>query len=160
VRPAVFLLAIGLGGCRFGGDLVAAAAGGASAAATANPAVGIVVGIGVHAGIDAVVSHIVRRRQQAEQDAIAGEIATMEAGEVRPWRIEHDIPIGNEHGDVTVTRVVSTPLTVCKEVVFSVDSDTTSGTAQQWYSTQACRDGERWKWALAEPAVERWGSLQ
>ena len=70
-RPRGLLLVLSLtlvtlGGCRFAGDLVAAAAGGASGAATANPAVGIAVGIAVHSGIDATVSYVVRKRQQAE----------------------------------------------------------------------------------------------
>ena len=164
-RPRGLLLVLSLtlvtlGGCRFAGDLVAAAAGGASGAATANPAVGIAVGIAVHSGIDATVSYVVRTRQQAEQDAIAGTIATMEVGESRPWKIEHDIPVGNEHGEVQVTRAIVTPLTMCKELVFSVDSGHGEELKRAWYTTQACRHCERWKWALAEPATERWGSLQ
>jgi hypothetical protein len=147
---------IALGGCRFSGELVAAAAGGASGAATANPAVGIAVGIAVNSGINATVDYITRKRQQAEQDAIAGEVATMSLGDRRPWKIKHDIPIGNEHGEVQVTRMINTPLTLCKELVFSVDH----GEQRDWYTTQTCRQGERWKWALAEPTIERWGSLQ
>jgi hypothetical protein len=155
----LLLALIQLGGCRFAGELVGAAAGGASAAASANPAVGIAVGVGVQAGVDATVSFIVRKRQQAEQDAIAGEIAGMHTGERRPWKIEHDIPIGNEHGVVQVIRAFDTSLTSCKEIAFSIETDSNSA-ATRTYTTQACRNGERWKWALAEPAVERWGSLQ
>ncbi len=158
-RALLLMLSLGLatlGGCRFAGELVSAAAGGASGAATGNPAVGIVVGVAVNSGIDAGVSYIIRKRQQAEQDAIAGEVATMSVGEQRPWRIEHDIPIGNEHGEVQVTRMLNTPLALCKELVFSVDD----GERRDWYATEACRQGERWKWALAEPATERWGALQ
>jgi hypothetical protein len=151
------VLLVALGGCRFAGDLVAAAAGGASGAATANPLVGVAVGVGVHSAIDAAVSYALRKRQQAEQDAIAGEIATMKPGERRPWKIEHDIPIGNEHGEVTVTRAFATRLTACKEVAFSVEE---GDTAPSLFTTAACYNGARWKWALAEPAVERWGALQ
>jgi hypothetical protein len=158
--PIASLVLIDLCGCRLSGDLLAAAAGGASGAATANPAIGVAVGIAVHAGIDATVSTIIRKRQQAEQDAIAGEVATMNLGERRPWKIEHDIPIGNEHGQVEVTRSFVTRLTTCKELVFSVESGSGATATQSSYTTYACRDGGRWKWALAEPAVERWGSLQ
>jgi hypothetical protein len=158
--PLALPLLIALGGCRFGGELVAAAAGGASAAASANPAVGIAVGVAVNAGIDATVSYVIRTRQQAEQDAIAGEVATMHVGERRQWKIEHDIPIGNEHGEVQVTRIIATPLTLCKELVFSVESGSAAELTRALYATQACRNGERWKWALAEPTTERWGSLQ
>jgi hypothetical protein len=157
--PGLLLALIQLAGCRLAGDLVAAAAGGASAAASANPAVGIAVGIGAQAGLDATVSYIVRRRQQAEQDAIATEVATMSDGERRPWKVEHDIPIGNEHGEVHVTRVFNTVLTSCKEIVFSVETGGTPPT-KLTYTTEVCRNGDRWKWALAEPAVERWGVLQ
>lgn len=156
LAAAGLLLAV-LTGCRLAGDLVSAAAGGASAAATANPALGIAIGVSVHAGIDAAMNYFARKRQQAEQDAIAGEVATMQVGEQRPWRVEHDIPIGNEHGTVEVVRAIETPLTLCKDLVFSVEQ---SDGTPHWYATQACRNGEIWKWALAEPAVERWDTLQ
>lgn len=158
--PLLLLMVTALGGCRFAGELVAAATGGASAAATANPAVGFAVGVAVNAGIDATVNYVVRTRQRAEQDAIAGEVGSMEVGDRRPWKIEHDIPIGNEHGEVQVTRAIVTPLAMCKELVFSVESGSGETLQRAWYTTQACRNGERWKWALAEPTVERWGSLQ
>jgi hypothetical protein len=29
-----------------------------------------------------------------------------------------------------------------------------------FYTASVCRDGPTWKWATAEPATERWGSLQ
>jgi hypothetical protein len=159
-RHLLSLALISLGGCHFAGDLVAAAAGGASGAATANPAIGIAVGIGVDAGINATVNYIVRTRQQAEQDAIAGEVATMNPGDRRPWKIEHDIPIGNEHGEVEVVRSFDNRLTSCKELAFSVESGSGANVTRRSYTTNACRDGDHWKWALAEPAVERWGSLQ
>jgi hypothetical protein len=158
--PSIAVLLVALGGCRLAGDLASAAAGGASAAATANPAVGIAVGVAVNAGIDATFAYIGRKRQQAEQDAIASEVATMAPGERRPWHIDHTIPIGNEHGEVRMTRDIPNRLTPCKELVFSVESGKAAETKQAWYTTQACRSGARWKWALAEPATERWDSLQ
>jgi hypothetical protein len=151
------LLLIALGGCRFAGDLVGAAAGGASGAATANPAVGIAVGVAVNSGVDATFAYIGRKWQQGEQDALAAEVGTMDAGESRPWAVHHFVPIGNEHGTVEVTRDIVTPLTSCKELVFSVQS---GRDREAWYTTQACQDGARWKWALAEPATERWEPLQ
>jgi hypothetical protein len=158
--PLLSCLSIGLGGCRFTGELVGAAAGGATAGATANPLVGVAVGIAVNSAIDATTDYIVRKRQQAEQDAIAAQVATMNVGDRRPWKIRHDIPIGNEHGEVQVTRVIATPIVLCKELVFSVDSGGGEAPKRALYATQACQDGQRWKWALAEPATERWGSLQ
>jgi hypothetical protein len=29
-----------------------------------------------------------------------------------------------------------------------------------FYTANVCLDGKQWKWASAEPATERWGSLQ
>jgi hypothetical protein len=154
------LLIMALGGCHFIGDLAGAAAGGAAAAGSANPAVGIAVGVAVNSGIDALTSHVVRMRQRAEQDAIATEVASLNVGDVRQWKIEHTVPIGNEHGQVRVTRVIATPLTLCKELVFSVESGGGETLNRRWYSTQVCQNGPKWKWSLAEPAVERWGSIQ
>ena len=37
-------------------------------------------------------------------------------------------------------------------------ADKTVGTLNHLIAV--CRDGETWKWASAEPATERWGSLQ
>jgi hypothetical protein len=84
----------------------------------------------------------------------------MAPGERRPWHIDHTIPIGNEHGEVRVTRDIPNRLTPCKELVFSVESGKAEEAKQAWYTTQACRSGARWKWALAEPATQRWDSLQ
>jgi hypothetical protein len=154
-----FVLII-LSGCRFVGELAGAAAGGATAAASANPLVGVAVGVAVNSAIDAGTNYITRKRQQAEQDAIAAEVATMTVGDRRPWKIRHDIPIGNEHGEVEVTRVIATPIAMCKELLFSVDSGSGDQPKRAWYATQTCEQGQRWKWALAEPAVERWGFLQ
>jgi hypothetical protein len=160
-RLAVLLpLMAALGGCQTVGELVAAGAGGASAGATANPAIGIAVGVGVNAGIDATFAYIQRKRQQAEQDAIAAEVATMQPGEQRPWKINHVIPIGNEHGEVAVVRDIPNALAPCKELAFSVDSGSQEKVTHHWYTTDACQGTARWKWALAEPATERWGTLQ
>lgn len=160
IRLAPPLLLLLLGGCQFAGAIIGAGAGGASAAATANPAVGIAVGVGVNAGINATFAYVGRKRQQAEQDAIAGEVATMQPGEQRPWKINHVIPVGDEHGEVDVVRTIPNALAPCKEIVFSVESGSGAKLERHWYRTDACEDTARWKWALAEPATERWGALQ
>jgi hypothetical protein len=159
VRLGLLFLLL-LGGCRLAADLVAAGAGGAAAGATANPLVGIAVGVAVNAGIDATFAYAGRKWQQAEQDAIAGDAAAMQPGERRPWKVEHIIPVGNEHGEVEVVRAIANPLTTCKQLVFSVESGSGPSMRRDWYTTDACQDGARWKWSLAEPAVERWGTLQ
>ena len=154
------ILAGSLAGCKYAGDLVAAGAGGASAGLTANPAVGVAVGIGVEAATDAAINYVMRKRQQAEQDAIAETVGAMEVGENRSWKIRHDIPIGNEHGTVQVTRLIPNALAVCKEAVFSVIDGNRPDSPRAWYVMTVCRQERRWKWATAEPAVERWGYLQ
>jgi hypothetical protein len=154
------IVAIALGGCRFTGDLFSAAAGGAAGSASANPVVGFAVAVGVHSAIDATVSYALRKRQQAEQDAIAAVVGPLGVGEMRPWAIRHDIPIGNEHGDVEVTRLIATPLALCKEIVFSVVEGTEPTAQRAWYATNACQEGEKWKWAAAEPTTARRGFLQ
>jgi hypothetical protein len=61
---------------------------------------------------------------------------------------------------VRVTRIINTPLTVCKELFFSVAQHRATEPSRAWYKTSACRQGNEWKWAAAEPAVYRWGNLQ
>lgn len=154
------VLLVSLGGCSLTGQLVAAGAGGASAAATANPAVGIAVGVGINAGINATFAYVARVRQAAEQNAIASEVGRMRVGERRRWRIDHLIPIGDEHGEVEVTEVIPNALTTCKGVAFSVNAGKGKALTRHWYTTFACRDGKHWRWALAEPATARWDVLQ
>jgi hypothetical protein len=74
--------------------------------------------------------------------------------------VRHDLPIGNERGEVRVLRDIDTPLARCKEVLFSVESGKAAESDRQWFLASACRQGARWKWATAEPATERWTSLQ
>lgn len=153
------LLAAGLmllGGCAAVSDVAGLAAGGGAGAATGNPVIGYAVGISVRAGVDEVRRYVVRRRQQGEQDAITDAAGTAPVGESRPWQIRHTIPIDNARGELAVVREYATPLATCREVVFSVvDADHPS-----LFTTSLCRQATRWKWAAAEPAVDRWGFLQ
>jgi len=149
-----------LGGCKTVGDLTGLATGGAVGAATANPAAGFVVGIATAAAADEGLKWYGRSRQGAEQDAIAAAAGDLAVGESRPWRIRHYIPIGNEHGELRVVRVIANPLATCKEVVFSVVEGSAARPRQNLFTTDVCRQGDTWKWALAEPAVPRWGYLQ
>ena len=100
-------------------------------------------------------------RQNAEQDAILSSVAEMPPGQVKDWKIVHEIPMfDNEHGTMQVTRVIDTPLTECKEVLFTVDNGQGAHLKQTPYITSACRDDHLWKWAEAEPAVSRWGYFE
>jgi hypothetical protein len=149
-----------LGGCNTIGGFAGAAAAVSTGAVTANPAIGIGVGVAVQAGTDAGIKYATRKWQQAEQDAIAAEVGGMAVGETRPWAIKHSIPYGNEQGEVQVTEVIKTPLTDCKGMLFSVVAGKGDKQTRAWYASTACRQGNHWKWAVAEPAVPRWGNLQ
>ena len=161
-RPlAVLALAmLPLGGCSSLGDIVGAVTGTAAAAGSANPALGVAIGVGTRAVADWGIRTVVRRWHRTEQDALAAVVGAMEVGETRPWQVRHDLPIGNEQGEVRVLRVIETPLARCKEALFSVTSGSGPDKARQWFVTSACHQAEGWKWAAAEPATGRWGSLQ
>jgi hypothetical protein len=81
----------------------------------------------------------------------------MEVGEVRTWQVERVLPVGRTRGEVRVVGLTETPLTACKEVLFSVAE---GGGDARWFLTSACRQRGGWKWAAAEPATGRWGYLQ
>ena len=151
------LLLLLLGGCSSIGQITGIIVGGATGGATANPAVGFAVGIGTAALTDYTAKYVTKSWHQGEQDAIAATAGPLPVGTQTPWRVVHSVPIGNEHGELTVVRQIDNPLAPCKQVVFSVvDGDDPPA----WYSVDICQQGERWKWASAEPAVERWGYLQ
>ena len=161
---AVRLLAVGcvllLAGCSSTSDIVAVISGGAAGAATGSPAVGFLIGVAVDAGANYVVRYYGRSRQGAEQDAIAEVAGDLPVGTAAAWKIEHTIPIGDEHGQLRVVRAIDTPLAACKEIAFSVDTGKGESQKRAWYTSDICRQEERWKWASAEPAVPRWGFLQ
>ncbi len=76
-----------------------------------------------------------RVRQGAEQDAIAQVAGGLAVGTEADWKIEHFIPIGNEHGRLQVVRDIESPLASCKELAFSVDD----GKQRSWYTTDVCK---------------------
>lgn len=143
------------------GPIGGAAVGFGVAGVTANPFVGYAAGIGAQAAITALQKYLSRKLHQGEQDNIAAAVAVLQPGQSAAWRIGFAIPIGAEHGDVTVTRVVFSPLTVCKDVAFTVVDGNKPNASRGVYITSACQDSDgRWQWAEAEPAVARWGFLQ
>jgi hypothetical protein len=137
-------------------DVAGAVSGIAAGTATGNPALGYGIGLGVRAGASEGLGYAARRGHRTEQDAIAATIGETAPGEGRPWRVRHDLPIGNRGGEVRVVRDIRSALAPCKEALFSVRD----GDREDWFATMACRAGDRWRWALAEPAVGRWGNLQ
>ena len=91
----------------------------------------------------------------------AGPLAV---GKVAGWQVRHQLPIESDaQGQVTVSRLIGGVDLECKEVVFSIDTPADQAgapPAREFYVTTVCRDGEHWRWASAEPATARWGSLQ
>ncbi len=140
-----------------------AAAGAATGIVTANPAIGIGVGIAVQTATTATVNRYFRVMHTDQQNVIAALAGTMPVGDTRPWSVKHTLPIENGHGQVRVTRAFSSALADCKEFVFSVADSDAPNAPEHWYTASACQlqqDKRWWKWASAEPAVERWGNLQ
>lgn len=151
----MLLLLTTLPGCRLGADIAGVIAAASAGSASANPAVGIAVGIAVRAGVDQLEQYVSRKRVQGEQDAIADAAGSAPLGEPRAWEIRHTIPIGNQHGRLAAVREFRTPLTTCREILFTIEGDD-----REVFTTTLCRGVARWSWAAAEPAVDRWGYLQ
>ncbi|TDV32869.1 hypothetical protein C7405_112182 [Paraburkholderia caballeronis] len=134
-----------------------------AAKVTNNAAVATGIGLGVVAAARAGVQYSERVVHRNTQDRIAQIAGPLDVGAVAPWSITHSMPIeDDEHGRVTVSRSISSGALDCKEIVFSVDHNATKDAAASsaFYVASICRDGSAWKWASAEPATERWGSLQ
>ena len=149
-----------LNGCSSIGAASGAAAGVASGLVTSNPAVGIGVGIAVQAATDEAVNTFMRNMHSDQQNMIAALAGAMPVGDVRPWSVKHTLPVENGHGEVRVTRAFASALAICKDFVFSVVDGDKPDAPTQWFTASACRQDKGWKWASAEPAVERWGNLQ
>ena len=142
-RPAMRLLLTLLplllpDGCKAAPDLIGLAAGAASGGATANPAVGFVVGVGTSAAADEAVKWYGRSRQHAEQDGPAQRVGAASLGGTGLWHIHHLIPLGNEHGDFEVVWLIPTPLTACKDVLFSVTDGRRPSSPRHLYDANVC----------------------
>jgi hypothetical protein len=142
-------------------DVSGIAGAGIAGAVTKSPAAAAGIGLGVAAAANAGLQFVERDVHGAEQDRIAAVAGLLEPGIVGHWSVSHTIPIeGDEHGELVVTRVVGSDDFSCKEFIFSVDTVKDRVPRRAFYTAAACRDGTIWKWASAEPATARWGSLQ
>ena len=165
--PLLLLAGSGLSGCASlltqGGAAGAGVAGASLAGAvTKSAAVTSGIGLGVNAAASAGVKALEKRVHRTEQDAIAAAAGPLGLGSKAPWSSGHySVSIErNEHGELTVSRLIQAGELDCKEVIFSVDTTVKDTPQRAFYTTIICRDGAIWKWASAEPATERWGSLQ
>lgn len=153
-------VALASSGCSSIGAASGAAAAAATGIVTANPAVGVGVGIAVQAVTDEAVNRFMKSMHADQQEMIAETAGRLPVGGTDTWRIKHTLPVENGHGQVRVTRAFASALALCKEFVFSVQDGDAANAPEQWYTASTCRDESGWKWASAEPAVERWGTLQ
>jgi hypothetical protein len=134
-----------------------------AAKVTNNAAVATGIGLGAVAAARAGVQYSERVIHRNTQDSIAVAAGPLAVGAIAPWSITHSVPLEeDEHGRVTVSRTISAGELDCKEIVFSVDKSAIKNVpaSSAFYVASICRDGSAWKWASAEPATERWGSLQ
>jgi hypothetical protein len=130
---------------------------------THNATVATGIGLGFVAAAKAGVQYTERVMHGHEQDNIALAAGPLNEGAIASWSVEHTVPIeANEHGQVTVSRTISKGALSCKEIVFSIEQDATkkAPASRSFYTAAICRDSGTWKWASAEPATARWGSLQ
>jgi hypothetical protein len=142
-------------------DVAGIAGAGAANAVTKTAAVATGIGLAVAAGANAGLEYTERRVHRYEQDRIAQAAGALPLGAVGQWSVVHSVPIeDDEHGQVSVTRDIGNAVFACREIVFSIDTGANESFARAFYTATVCRDGETWKWASAEPATERWGSLQ
>ncbi|WP_159999370.1 hypothetical protein [Roseomonas sp. 18066] len=158
---ALLLLAPLLAGCELAGGLAGGLSGAATGTITSNPAVGYAVGVTVRAAADAAMKRWMRGMQNDEQIAIAQAASELAAGDSRPWQVKHELPFGwrDQAGQLAVTRVIDTPLTQCREILFSVQEKPEAPPEGIFVAT-TCRNPAGWRWASAEPATARWGYLQ
>lgn len=159
-------LAAGLSGCgsvltATTADVAGIAGAGAAGAVTKSAAAAAGIGLGIAAGANAGLASVERDVHRAEQDQIAQAAGPLAPGVVGHWSVSHRIPIeDDEHGDLVVSRLLGAADFTCKEIVFSVDTIEKKIPNRAFYTATVCKDGAAWKWASAEPATERWGSLQ
>lgn len=142
-------------------DVAGIAGAGLAGAVTKSAAASAAIGLGIAAGANAGLGVVERDVHRAEQDQIAAAAGPLTPGTVGHWSVAHVIPIeDDEHGDLVVTRLVGAADFNCKEIVFSVDTMEKKVLNRAFYTATVCQDGAKWKWASAEPATARWGSLQ
>jgi hypothetical protein len=162
-RAFVWLIpVVALPGCSNTGGAVdtaisAGVAGGVASSithATGSAVVGAAAGIGAGVGLDVGIKYAERRIHRNVQDAVAQAAGPLGVGEAAPWRVTAWLPLSERHGTVQTARLFGASIP-CKDVVFTVDGD------DNLYVSTMCQDKRGiWRWAVAEPTVDRWGSLQ
>jgi hypothetical protein len=142
-------------------DLAGVGGAAAAHAVTKNATVTTAIGLGVTSIALSGLQSEERAVHGVEQDQIAEAAGDLPIDTVGTWSVTHIVPIeSDQRGEVVVSRDVGTPDLQCREIVFSVDTMEDHKPSRAFYTATICRDGGQWKWASAEPATARWGSLQ
>jgi hypothetical protein len=142
-------------------DLAGVGGAAAAHAVTKNATVTTAIGLGVTSLALSGLKSEERAVHGVEQDRIAEAAGGLPIDTVGTWSVSHSVPIeGDQKGEVVVSRDIGTPDLHCREIVFSVDTTEDGQPARSFYTATICLDGSHWKWASAEPATARWGSLQ
>ncbi|MDD2862118.1 MAG: hypothetical protein PHI71_13760 [Acidiphilium sp.] len=167
--PLTFAL-LALSGCgsvltQSTSDAAGVAGAGIASAVTTNGSVTAAIGLGVQSVAASGLGYVERDVHHKEQQKIADAAGPLAPGAVAPWSVTHVIPIeDDQHGEVSVSQQFGGTLFPCKEVVFSVDHVRTVHGVKtdrpDYYVTTICRERGIWRWAQAEPATARWGTLQ
>lgn len=166
-RPAAALLLaslLALTGCdslvnEGSAELAGLGSAALAGAVTRDTAITAGIGVGVLSATRAGLDYTRRRLQRAEQDSIAAAAGPLAPGAVARWSVTHSNPMGTDHaGQVAISREIGALGLACREIVFSVAGEVEAET--EFFTAIICRQGERWKWASAEPATEHWGALQ
>jgi hypothetical protein len=166
IAALLLIATLPLGGCgsfltEGTADAAGIAGAGVAGAVTKDATVGAAIGLGVASAANLGLLYAERRVHRTEQDNIATVAGVLPVGAVAPWQVSHSVPIErDEHGEVTVSRTFGGADFACKEIVFSVDKGDGVRLQRQFFTAVVCRDGTVWRWASAEPATARWGSLQ
>lgn len=122
--------------------------------ATGSALVGTAAGLGAGIGLDAVFKYAERRIHRNAQDAVAIAAGPLDVGQAARWNVDAWLPLTDRHGTVEIARRYGRAIP-CEDIVFTVDDD------DNFYVTTICADKKgTWRWALAEPTVDRWGLLQ
>lgn len=165
-RRLLLLALFGLSGCGSilteGTATLSGVAGAATGAAiSSNATVAAAVGLGVDSAAREGLRFLERRVHRFEQDRIAEAAGPLTPNMIGFWSVSHDVPIENdERGQVVVSREFGAMGFRCKDIVFSVDTQTKQALDRQFYTATICSDGKAWRWATAEPTTRRWGDLQ
>lgn len=159
--PMAMILTVPLlGGCAVLGDVaddvLTVGVTAAVTAATGNPLLGAAAGIATSFGADQGVKYAEREIQENVHIAIAEAAGPLGEGGSASWQVGPILPLSGRSGTVEVSRVFGQQIP-CKEVIFTVEDD---GVFRGFFVGTVCRNDLGWRWAVAEPSVHRWGSLQ